>query len=598
MTDQGFLNQALVYLAAAVIAVPISRRLGLGSVLGFLIAGAAIGPWGLRVIPDPATVLQFAEIGVVLLLFLVGLELEPRRLWALRRPIFGMGAAQVVVTIIVFAVLGRLLGLGWAVAIAAGMGLAMSSTAIGLATLAEKRLLQTPGGQASFSVLLFQDIAVIPLLLVLGMLSAAGDAHTFDWLAALKAVALIAALIVAGRFLLRPLLRYIAQTGLREIFIAFALLLVIGIASLMHAVGLSMALGAFLAGVLLADSEYRHELELDIDPFKGLLLGLFFIAVGMSVDLGLFVRSPLLVLGLALGVVLVKAALLYPLSITFGYCGRADATLFAIALSQVGEFAFVLFGVAASQKVLGRETVDLLNAVVAASMISTPLLMMVWERVIAPRLTSRTVRAPDVIEERNPVIVAGFGRFGQIVTRVLHGMGIGVTIIEHDAGQIETVRRFGWKAYYGDATRLDLLESAGARDARLLIVAIDDQEAAMRTVTRARERFPNLQVIVRAHSRTDAYEYVALGVPSVRETFGSALDVASGALQLLGRSIEQAREAVQQFRTLDEQRLVALAPHRNDEQKLIAFARRERENLNQLLTNETAAQASATARAG
>jgi len=593
MTDQGFLNQALVYLAAAVIAVPISRRLGLGSVLGFLIAGAAIGPWGLRLIPDPATVLQFAEIGVVLLLFLVGLELEPRRLWALRRPIFGMGAAQVVVTIVVFAVLGRLLGLGWAVAIAAGMGLAMSSTAIGLATLAEKRLLQTPGGQASFSVLLFQDIAVIPLLLVLGMLSAAGDAHTFDWLAALKAVALIAALIIAGRFLLRPLLRYIAQTGLREIFIAFALLLVIGIASLMHAVGLSMALGAFLAGVLLADSEYRHELELDIDPFKGLLLGLFFIAVGMSVDLGLFVRSPLLVLGLALGVVLLKAALLYPLSITFGYCGRADATLFAIALSQVGEFAFVLFGVAASQKVLGRETVDLLNAVVAASMISTPLLMIGWERVIAPRLTSRTVRAPDVIEERNPVIVAGFGRFGQIVTRVLHGMGIGVTIIEHDAGQIETVRRFGWKAYSGDATRLDLLESAGARDARLLIVAIDDQDAAMRTVRRARERFPNLQVIVRAHSRTDAYEYVALGVPSVRETFGSALDAASGALQLLGRSIDQAREAVQQFRTLDEQRLVALAPDRNDEQKLIAFARRERENLNQLLTNETAAQAGA-----
>ena len=597
MTEQGFINQALVYLAAAVIAVPISRRLGLGSVLGFLIAGAAIGPWGLRLIADPATVLQFAEIGVVLLLFLVGLELEPRRLWALRRPIFGMGAAQVVVTIVVFAVLGRLLGLGWAVAIAAGMGLAMSSTAIGLATLAEKRLLQTPGGQASFSVLLFQDIAVIPLLLVLGMLSAAGDAHTFDWLAATKAVALIAALIVAGRFLLRPLLRYIAQTGLREIFIAFALLLVIGIASLMHAVGLSMALGAFLAGVLLADSEYRHELELDIDPFKGLLLGLFFIAVGMSVDLGLFVRSPLLVLGLALGVVLLKAALLYPLSITFGYCGRADATLFAIALSQVGEFAFVLFGVAASQKVLGRETADLLNAIVAASMISTPLLMMGWERVIAPRLTSRTVRAPDVIEERNPVIVAGFGRFGQIVTRVLHGMGIGVTIIEHDAGQIETVRRFGWKAYYGDATRLDLLESAGARDARLLIVAIDDQEAAMRTVRRARERFPDLQVIVRAHGRTDAYEYVALGVPSVRETFGSALDAASGALQLLGRSIDQAREAVQQFRALDEQRLVALAPHRNDEQKLIAFARRERENLNQLLTNETAAQAGASARA-
>jgi glutathione-regulated potassium-efflux system ancillary protein KefC len=303
MTDHGLLEQALVYLAAAVIAVPVCRRLGLGSVLGFLIAGMAIGPWGLRLIPDPGTVLQFAELGVVLLLFLVGLELDPRRLWALRRPIFGMGGTQVALTVIVFTAIGRLFGLAWPVALATGMGLAMSSTAIGLATLAEKSLLPTPGGQASFSVLLFQDIAVIPLMLILGMLSATGDAHAFDWRAAAKAVGLIALLIVAGRLLLRPLLRYIAQTGLREIFIAFSLLLVIGIASLMHAVGLSMALGAFLAGVLLADSEYRHELELDIEPFKGLLLGLFFIAVGMSVDLGLFVRTPLLVLGLALGVV-------------------------------------------------------------------------------------------------------------------------------------------------------------------------------------------------------------------------------------------------------------------------------------------------------
>ena len=592
MTDHGFLQQALVYLAAAVIAVPICRRLGLGSVLGFLVAGMAIGPWGLALIGDPATVLQFAEIGVVLLLFLVGLELEPRRLWALRRPIFGMGAVQVIGTILLFAVLGRMLGLAWPVAAAAGMGFAMSSTAVGLATLAEKNLLPTPGGQASFSVLLFQDIAVIPLLLVLAMLSSAGDGHLFDWLAAGKAVALIAGLIVAGRLLLRPLLRYIAQTGLREIFIAFSLLLVIGFATLMHAVGLSMALGAFLAGVLLADSEYRHELELDIEPFKGLLLGLFFIAVGMSVDLGLFVRSPLLVLGLALAVVVLKAALLFPLSISFGYCGRADATLFAIALSQVGEFAFVLFGVASSRNLLDRDTVNLLNAVVAASMVSTPLLMMAWERVIAARLTSRSERAPDPIDERNPVIVAGFGRFGQIVTRVLRAKGIGATIIEHDPGQIETVRRFGWKAYYGDATRLDLLEAAGAREAKLLIVAIDDQDAAIKAVRRARERFPSLQIIARAHGRTDAYEYVALGVPSVRETFGSALDAASGALQLLGRSFEEARQAVLQFRSHDEERLAALAPYRMDEQKLIDFARKERENLNQLLTNE-AAQASA-----
>ena len=597
MTDHGLLEQALVYLAAAVIAVPVCRRLGLGSVLGFLIAGTAIGPWGLRLIPDPGTVLQFAELGVVLLLFLVGLELEPRRLWALRRPIFGMGGTQVALTIIVFTAIGRLFGLAWPVALAAGMGLAMSSTAIGLATLAEKSLLPTPGGQASFSVLLFQDIAVIPLMLILGMLSTMGDAHAFDWRASAKAVGLIALLIVAGRLLLRPLLRYIAQTGLREIFIAFSLLLVIGIASLMHAVGLSMALGAFLAGVLLADSEYRHELELDIEPFKGLLLGLFFIAVGMSVDLGLFVRTPLLVLGLALGVVALKIVLLYPISILFGYCGRADATLFALALSQVGEFAFVLFGVAASQSLLNKDTVDLLNAVVAASMVATPLLMLAWERVLAPRLTSRAPRAPDAIAERNPVIIAGFGRFGQVVARVLRGTGIRVTIIEHDPSQIETVRRFGWKAYYGDATRLDLLEAAGAREAQLLVVAVDDQDAALQIVKRARGRFPGLQIVVRAHSRTDAYEYVALGVPAVRETFGSALDAAGSALQLLGRDAAEAQRAVQQFRSYDERRLVQLAPHRNDEQQLIAFARKERENLNQLLTNEAADVPPAIARA-
>jgi monovalent cation:proton antiporter-2 (CPA2) family protein len=588
MTDHGTLNQALVYLAAAVIAVPLCRRLGLGSVLGFLIAGMAIGPWGLRLIPDPATVLQFAELGVVLLLFLVGLELEPRRLWALRRPIFGMGTAQVAATLLVVMLIGRLLGLSWTVSLVAGMGMAMSSTAIGLATLAEKNLLPTPGGQASFSVLLFQDVAVIPLMLVLALLSPDEGAHAFEWLAAGKALGLIAVLILAGRFLLRPVLRYVAQTGLREIFIAFSLLLVIGIAVLMSAAGLSMALGAFLAGVLLADSEYRHELELDIEPFKGLLLGLFFIAVGMSVDLGLFVRSPLLVLGLALAVVALKIALLYPISLIFGYCGRADATLFALALSQVGEFAFVLFGVASAQKLLPKETVDLLNAVVAASMVATPLLMLLWDRVLAPRLTRAAVRAPDLIDERNPVIVAGFGRFGQVVTRVLRAMGIRATIIEHDPGQIETVRRFGWKAYYGDATRLDLLESAGAGEARLLIVAIDDPAAAMEIVKRVRQRFPSLKVVVRAHSRTDAYEYVELGVPAVRETFGAALDVAAAALQLLGRGAEEAQRAVKQFRSYDEVRLAEHAPHRKDVQQLIAFARKERENLNQLLSDEAA----------
>src|SRR6185503_4863015 len=411
MADHGFLHQALIYLAAGVIVVPVFKRLGLGSVLGYLVAGMAIGPWGLSLVSAPATILQFAEFGVVLLLFLVGLELNPKRVWELRKPIFGMGAMQVLVTAAVVGLAGWSLGLAPRTALVVGMGFAMSSTAIGLASLQEKNLLATPGGQASFSVLLFQDLAVIPLLLILSLISPVKNSDSFEWSTTAKAVGLIIGLIVAGRFLLRPVLRYIANTRQREIFVGFSLLLVIGIAALMEEVGLSTALGAFLGGVLLADSEYRHELELDIEPFKGLLLGLFFIAVGMSVDLGLFARSPALVLSIAFGIVAAKALLLYPIAKTFGFCGRADATLFALALSQVGEFAFVLFGAAGS--IVPRATLDILNAAVAVSMLSTPLLMMLYERFLAPRFLKFEARAPDEIDESNPVIIAGYGRFGQ-----------------------------------------------------------------------------------------------------------------------------------------------------------------------------------------
>ncbi|TMI02798.1 MAG: glutathione-regulated potassium-efflux system protein KefC, partial [Betaproteobacteria bacterium] len=376
MEPHGFLQQALVYLAAGVIAVPLCKRLGLGSVLGYLVAGMAIGPWGLRLIADPQTVLQFSEFGVVLLLFLIGLELNPQRVWALRRTIFGLGGVQVVATIAAVAGIGVALGLPLAVSAIAGMGFAMSSTAIGLATLTEKNLLPTPGGQASFAVLLFQDLAVIPLLLVVGLLG--GEAEMLKWADAAKALGMIALLIVAGRLLVRPVLRYVAETRLREVFVGFSLLLVLGTAALMEWVGLSMALGAFLAGVMLADSEYRHELELDIEPFKGLLLGLFFIAVGMSVDVGLFLRAPHLVLGLALGVVLLKAVILFPIAQAFGYCERADAGLFAVALSQAGEFAFVLFGAAST--VLPAPVAAILNAAVAVSMLTTPFFVMGYER--------------------------------------------------------------------------------------------------------------------------------------------------------------------------------------------------------------------------
>jgi monovalent cation:proton antiporter-2 (CPA2) family protein len=584
MQEQGFLHQALIYLAAGVIVVPVFKRLGLGSVLGYLVAGMAIGPWGLKFVSAPETILHFAEFGVVLLLFLVGLELNPRRVWQLRKPIFGMGAAQVLATVAVVALAGWALGLDPRVALVAGMGFAMSSTAIGLASLQEKNLLPTPGGQASFSVLLFQDLAVIPMLLVLGLMQPEQGKNTLDWAAAAAAVGMIVGLIVAGRLLLRPLLRYVANTRQREVFVGFALMLVIGIASLMELVGLSTALGAFLGGVLLADSEYRHELELDIEPFKGLLLGLFFIAVGMSVDLGLFVRSPVLIFSIAVTVVIAKALILYPLAQTFGYCGRSDAMLFALSLSQVGEFAFVLFG--AAGRILPPGTLDVLNAAVALSMLSTPLLMMLYERVLAPRFARVEEREPDAIAEQNPVIIAGFGRFGQVVSRVLGGLKIGATVVDVDPNQIDLVRRFGSKAYYGDATRLDLLEAAGARKAKLLVVAVDNPDSAMQIVKLARRHFHHLKLIVRARSRTDAFDYHDLGVPAVRETFGSALDASELALRALDIGPIAARRVVARFRRHDEELLTEQAPHRNEVKKLVAVSLQGRQDLDQLLASE------------
>ena len=591
MDEHGFLYQALIYLAAGVIAVPLFKKLGLGSVLGFLAAGTVIGPWGLKLVSKPEAVLHFAEFGVVLLLFLVGLELNPHRLWQMRRPIFGMGATQVVSTIVAVAAIGWALGQPPTIAVVAGIGFAMSSTAIALATLQERRLLATPGGQAGFSVLLFQDLAVIPLALLLALLAPGTASDGMDWMAAARAVVIIAALIAVGHFGLRPLLRVVAGTGQREVFIGFALLLVLGIAALMESLGLSMALGSFLAGVMLAESEYRHELELDIEPFKGLLLGLFFIAVGMSIDLGLFVRAPLLILALALGVVALKALLLYPIARLFGYCAPADAFVFALSLSQVGEFAFVLF--AAAGRILPRATLDVLNAVVAVSMVATPLLMIVYERVIAPRLARGAEREANVVDEAYPVVVAGFGRFGQVVTRVLNGLGIRATLIDHDPNQIELVRRFGSKAYYGDATRLDVLEKAGVARARLLVVAIDDNVAALRLVREVRSRHPALKIIARAHARSDAFEYADLGIPAVRETFGSALDAAEAALRALDFGPMAARRVVTRFRRHDEEMLAQQSPHRGEIKQLIALQQQGREDLERLLASEAASRPSA-----
>lgn len=568
MDDHSLLFNAFIYLLAAVIAVPISKRLGFGAVLGYLLAGVVIGPWGLGLIAEAEDILHFAEFGVVLLLFAIGLELDPKRLWALRRPILGLGGGQVVLTTVVLAGVGILLGLAPTIALVAAMGLSLSSTAMALQLLDEKNLLPTPAGQSGFSVLLFQDIAVIPMLAVIPLLAIddAATASSFDWVALLKAIGVIALIIILGRLLLRPVLRLIAATGLREVFTAFSLLLVIGTALLMAAVGMSMALGAFLAGVLLAESEYRHALESDIEPFKGLLLGLFFIAVGMSIDFGILLRDPIITAALALGLVAVKGVILFVLGRVYGLPSQ-QLPIFALVLSQGGEFAFVLFGVAQTTGVFAGEMTDTLIVTVALSMLTTPLLMVVNDRFITPRLDRTTAPPMDAMEDQgHPVIIAGFGRFGQIVGRLLHANGIDATVLEHDPNHIETLRRFHFKVFYGDAGRLDLLRTAGAENARVLVVAIDDREGMLRLVELARENFPNLKVVTRAWDVPHVFELLEKGADVCeRETFEGALRLGERVLKQLGFTAWRAKQAAHRFRAYDEQTLQELYQHYHEE---------------------------------
>ena len=569
MDDHSLLFNIFVYLLATVLAVPISKRLGFGAVLGYLLAGVVIGPWGLGMIREAEDILHFAEFGVVLLLFAIGLELNPRRLWAMRKPILGLGGAQVVVTALILVGIVMVLGLTGSVALVAAMGLSLSSTAMALQLLMEKNLLPTPAGHSGFSVLLFQDIAVIPMLAVIPLLGISGvDAVTtgFDWVALLEALGVIVLIIVGGRFALRPVLRLVAATGLREVFTAFALLLVIGTALLMQAVGMSMALGAFLAGVLLAESEYRHALETDIEPFKGLLLGLFFMAVGMSIDFGILLRDPLVVVGLALGLVAIKVLVLYLLGRLYGLPAR-QLPLFALVLSQGGEFAFVLFGVAQTTGVLPTAVNDMLIVTVALSMLTTPLLMVIHDKFIEPRLDRAPAPPMDEIEdEGHPVIIAGFGRFGQIVGRLLHANGIDATVLEHDPNHIETLRRFRFKVFYGDACRLDLLRTAGAERARVLVVAIDDREGAIRLIELVRENFPHLQIISRAWDVAHAFELLEAGVHVYeRESFEGALRLGEEALKRLGFTAWRAKQAAHRFRAHDEETLRELYSHYHED---------------------------------
>jgi len=579
------LQDALIYLAAAVIAVPLFKRLGLGAVLGYLVAGVLIGPSVLGLISDADTVLDFAEFGVLLLLFLIGLELNPRKLWQLRVPIFGMGGLQVLLTTMVVAGVLLLLGTPWMVALIIGIAAVQSSTSVALAILGEHGLLPTAGGRSALAVSLFQDIMVIPILLLLAWLapaSASGDGNTFSPMAALG---LMLGMVVLARVVMRPMLRFIANTGLREVFVAFALLLVLGAALAAETVGTSAALGTFFAGVLLAESEYRHELNVVIEPFKGLLLGLFFIAVGMSVQLSLFVEQPLLIVGATLLVVALKFALLFGIARAFRLCGQ-DALLFATVLSQVGEFAFVILTAARANGSLPADIAAQLNAIVAASILSTPLLFFVVSRLVMPRMNRPEQRVADAIDERNEVIVAGFGSFGQVVARLLLGRGYGVTLIDHDPNQIELTRRFGWRAWYGDAARSDVLESAGIEQAKLLVLAFDDPERVRETALLVRQRFPHVKLIARARGRIEAFELLDLGIAFERESFHSAAKVGEMALVALGEHPHAASQAAQAFVRHDLEVLAEAAKVRDDDQRLISLAERGRADLARLLQRE------------
>ena len=585
MDDHGLLINSLIYLAAAVVAVPLAKRLGLGSVLGYLIAGVAIGPWGLALIDNVSDILHFAEFGVVLLLFLIGLELNPKRLWAMRRPIFGMGGGQVLATTVLLFAAGLLFGLSWSSALVIAMGLSLSSTAIALQSLHEKNLMPTRVGNSAFSILLFQDIAVIPMMALIPILGETLE-HTGDpLLDTLKVVAVISFIIIGGHYLIHPVFRFVAATRLREIFTAFSLLLVIGIALLMAAVDMSMALGTFLAGVLLAESEYRHELEVEIEPFKGLLLGLFFISVGMSIDFGLLLQQPGLILALVVGLVLIKMAVLFLLAWRSSI-PQGQRALFVFLLSQGGEFAFVLFTVATGSGALDRELASLLFVVVAISMITTPLLLLANERLIEPRFLRLGDEQPaDIIEEQeNPVIIAGFGQFGRVVGRLLHANGIHTTVLDHDPGQIDSARRFGYQVYFGDASRVDILHAAGAEQARLLIVAVDNPEMGLAIVDIANNHFPHLTILSRVKNIAHAMEMRKRDVNLIQyESTESALRLGEDALKSLGFGAYQAKQMAHIFRQ-HEQALLQQIYRTDALQKRIDLSLKARQDLARILS--------------
>jgi monovalent cation:proton antiporter-2 (CPA2) family protein len=593
---EDFLLGAFVYLAAAVIAAPIAMRLGLGSVLGYLVAGIIIGPSvsGLIGGSEGESVMHFAEFGVIVMLFLVGLELQPSKLWDLRRPILGMGGLQLAGTAAAICGSALALGVEWRTALTVGLVLALSSTAIVLQSMQERGLMKTSVGQSTFSVLLFQDISVIPMLALLPLL--ATQVHVDDhgsslisslpaWAQTLSVLGAVAAIIFAGRYLMRPVFRIVAGAKIREIFVAFALLIVVGITLLMQLVGLSAALGTFLAGVVLAESEYRHELEQDLDPFKGLLLAVFFIAVGAGIDFDLLMKEPMKIIGLVFGFMLIKLVVHFLVAKLFRMA-TPDASRFSFMLAQGGEFAFVLISFVAGLGLLGVVDAGLLVAMVAVSMALAPLMIIFEEKVIQPLFAhGGELREPDKIDESEAkVIIAGYGRFGMTVGRLLMANGFKSVVLEHDTEQIDALRKFGFKLFYGDASRIDLLEAAGAREAEVLIVAVDDRDKVNEIVSAAQKNFPNLRIFARVFDRIHAYEMINAGVNDFyRELFDTSVQMAEDALVALGKHPYEAHRAALLFKAHDEELLLAAARHVDDSEALVDIARKGRAEISNVL---------------
>lgn len=604
---EGFLFYALIFLLAAVIVVPIAKRTGLGAILGYLLAGVAIGPYALGLIKDPGAILHFSEFGVVLMLFLIGIELQPSTLWRLRKSILGLGTSQVVLSIFLIAGACMLFGVAWPVAVAIGMAVSLSSTAISVQMMTERNLMPTYTGQSSFSILLFQDIAVIPILAAIPLLATiatgGGDiSHAFTipekevsgslWEETLKVIGLVSLLGLMGHYGLRHVLRFIAQTRVPEIFTATALLLVIGTTFLMQTIGLSPALGAFIAGMILADSEYRHEIEAQINPFKALLLGLFFISVGMSINFDVLFGNIGTVALAVVTLISLKFAALVALGRVFGMKSY-QYVLLGMLLAQGGEFAFVISQYASQVKLFSSDVTNIVNVTVAISMLFAPLMMIFYDKVARKRFstTFTPLAEGDLIPQgtlqSKPVIIIGYGRFGQIVGRLLHVNGIETTILDHDPDNIAFLRKFGWKVFYGDASDMHILELAGAASARMIVLTVNDADNATKTAKKIREHFPSVKIYARAHDRRHAYELSKAGVDYFeRETFEAAIHMGQEVLKGLGYKHEAASRLAQKFSQHDRRLLRASFAHFEDEAALINFAASARKELEELFASD------------